>query len=195
MSHSADPRRSNHAKADVALTPNCRFSGVETHADRQPLPVRPLVGIKCTLNRDSRLHGIPRPREGEEEGVALCVNFAPAAGTCLCSQDLTVISEDFGVPLAEGPEQASRAFDVREEERHRSGRQAAHGPHLSIDQPNSTSGSLTRTSHVQRPQPRGEAKPDGPSFDRSAEADMSVRLRCQERMFAQRDPLTRRQPA
>ena len=113
----ADPRAPVDPDPDVALRGRRRLGGVDAHPDPELPPVRPRVAGEGSLPLARRPERVARPREGDEEGVALRVDLVPAVRRERLAEEPPVILEHRGVPLgAEVPQQPRRALDVREQE-------------------------------------------------------------------------------
>ena len=114
------------AQTHVPLLPDDRLAGVQTHPHAHLAAVGPFVRREPPLGRDRCSERRIRPREGEEEGIALRVHLAPLARLDGLPQDPLLRSENLAVAIAELPEQPRRAFDVREQEGDGSARELSH---------------------------------------------------------------------
>jgi hypothetical protein len=74
----ADARGLVDAHADVALSADVRFAGVQAHPYSHVRVLRPRVSGEVSLDRDRRGDGVLRAPEGDEERVSLGVHLAPA---------------------------------------------------------------------------------------------------------------------
>ena len=122
MAARRDPRRPMDVVPDIALLDEMRRPGVQAHAhlDR--------AGRECRLRRLCGCERGRRLRERVEEGVSLRVHLDASVTRECFAQEPAVLQEGGAVAL--GPqlvEQARRALDVREKERHGSARQLLHG--------------------------------------------------------------------
>ena len=97
--------------ADVALLRHERLAGVDAHAHAHR-PVR-----ERALRRLGRRERVRRPREGDEERVALGVDLDARRGAERLAQHAPVLAEHVRVAVAELVQQPRRALDVGEEER------------------------------------------------------------------------------
>ena len=115
-----------HAEADVALATNRRLAGVNAHPYPKLRVIRPRVLCQPVLAGDRRRHGVLRPSKGDEEGVALGVDFVPVVLGEHLSEDPLVIRERIPVALtSKALEQLRRTLNVREEEGDGANRQLA----------------------------------------------------------------------
>ena len=123
MRGGCDPRRAVDVHADVALVGHERLAGVDAHPD----PDRP--GSERPLRLDRGGDGVGRPRERDEERVALGVHLDPVVSREGLSDHPPVLCEEIGVGGPVLLKKTGRPFDVGEEERDRAGRQrsCAHG--------------------------------------------------------------------
>ena len=87
-------------------------------------PLRPLVLGERPLGRDRARDAVLRARERVEERVALGVDLGAALLAEMLPQELPVIADDVAVGVSELLEQPRRAFDVGEEKRDGSSREA-----------------------------------------------------------------------
>jgi hypothetical protein len=114
--------------ADVAVLAQSRRAGVE--ADSNAHGRRPVVPAERPLRRDSRLGRRLRRPEGCKELIAARVDLVTLAIRDRLSQQAAEVAEHRQPLVAELARQARRAFDVREEERHRAGGKRAHSSSL-----------------------------------------------------------------
>ena len=109
----ADARGAVDGDPRVAAVGRRRLAGVDAH----PHVDRGLSGhgwFARALALDGGQDCVARAREGDEEGVALSVDFVAAmVGKCLAHEPL-VRYEHFVVPVAELLDQRGRTLDVRE---------------------------------------------------------------------------------
>ena len=113
----ADPRRPVHPDSDVALTAELRLAGVQAHPDPALSAVGPGVRRKVALRADRGGKRVLRRPEGDEEGVALRVDFAPLMGGERGPQNPLMLGKQLAVPAAAQLfEQPRRPFDVCEQE-------------------------------------------------------------------------------
>jgi hypothetical protein len=123
MPRSRDARRPVHVEADVAVATELSLAGVEAHPHTNPAAIRPALVGKTALRIDRRSHGVCGGSEDGEEGITLCAYLdAVVVGECPAGDD-RVTFEQARVPVAQLLQQASRAFNVGEQERHRACRQ------------------------------------------------------------------------
>ena len=73
-----EPCRTDDVDAEVALRADRRLAGVQAHPHADALAARPLVLLVRALSVDRGDHGVPRPGERVEEGVALRVDLHAA---------------------------------------------------------------------------------------------------------------------
>ena len=91
------------------------------------------MGCKGPLSRRGGGDGVLGAREGDEEGVALCVDLVAAGLLEGAPQQALVLGEDLAVLVAQLLEQPRRAFDVGEEERDGSARKLSHCRLLEVE--------------------------------------------------------------
>ncbi len=119
-----DPRRPVHIDPGVALVGLKRFPRVQPHPDahraagKRELPVG---------GGGNSIGGTPKRHE---ERIALRIDLHPLVLLPGLPQHTAVLGKHLGVRVAQFPDQPRRPLDVREEERHRPGREL--GPHPSI---------------------------------------------------------------
>jgi hypothetical protein len=111
------PRSPMHVEPDVALVGPDRFPRVQPH----PHAHRAVRKRELRIGRGG--HSIGRTRKGDEERVALRVDLDTLVAQPCRSQRTAVLGKHFRIPIAQLPEQPRRTLDVREEERHRPGRE------------------------------------------------------------------------
>src|SRR5207237_4613547 len=122
-----DPRGPMDVEPDVIVADDTSLAGVEPdpNAKRRRLGGRP--GCETTLHVHGRRHRIRGAREDRKERVALCPHLDPGVASEGLAYGRAMFVEERREIVAEALEQAGRRLDVAEEERHRPGRQAAHG--------------------------------------------------------------------
>ena len=101
--------------ADVALLGHERLAGVDAHPD----PDRP--GPECPLRLGRGGDGVGRPRERDEERVALGVHLDPVVSPEGLADHAPMLFEEIGVGRPVLLKETSRPFDVGEEKRDRAG--------------------------------------------------------------------------
>src|SRR5262249_53129567 len=112
-----DAGRANDVEPEVALFAHVRLAGVEAHAHPQLASVRPRVVVQRTLRVDRGRDRIARPREREEERVALRVHLRAAAVAEGLAHEPPVVARDLPVALVpELLQETRRALDVGEHE-------------------------------------------------------------------------------
>jgi hypothetical protein len=111
-----DPGGANDVEAEVALVPDRRLTGVQTHANAHLLALGPGVGVEAALRVDCGGNRIAGSREREEEAVSLRVDLSSVAGDECLANDPPVLAGHLGVAVAQLLQQLGRAFDVREDE-------------------------------------------------------------------------------
>ena len=117
----SDARSAVDVLADVALLGHGRSARVQAHAHADRSRFEPFV------RRPRGFCGSLRCRERDEERVALRVDLDTAVRRGRLAHDLPVLGERVGVPRRpELVQQACRAFDVGEQQRHRPLRKIAH---------------------------------------------------------------------
>ena len=77
LSGRADPGRSDDVQTEIPLLGDVRLARVQAHPNEDGGIVRPVVYGVRTLHRDGGGDGLARPREGEEERIALRVDLDP----------------------------------------------------------------------------------------------------------------------
>ena len=122
-----DPRRAVDVHADVALLGHERLAGVDAHPD----PDRPGPERRLRLGRGG--DGVGRPRERDEERVALGVHLDPVVSPEGLADHPPMLFEENGVGRPVLLKETGRPFDVGEEERDRARwqRSCAHGAIIS----------------------------------------------------------------
>ncbi len=112
-----------HVEADVAVDGTCRLAGVEPHADADDLAVRPRMRSERSLSgrRGSRCRG--GGGERDEERIPFRAQLDSAVGGKSFPHDAVVFAEEARPALPDPLGERRRAFDVREEQGDRSGRQ------------------------------------------------------------------------
>jgi hypothetical protein len=108
-----------HVHAHVAGGLQARLAGVETHANPDGVPVRPVMRFECSLRLRGRRDRVTGPREDGEEGVALGADLVTVPLREGRPQDHALVGQERGVFVAESMQVRGRAFDVGEEERDR----------------------------------------------------------------------------
>ena len=127
MAGRRDAGRAHDVQPEIALLADVRLAGVEPHAHAHRAPVRPLVVAEGALGVDRGRDCVARPREREEEGVALRVDLRAAARAEGLAHEPPVVGRDVSVRLvAELLQEARRALDVREDERDGAAGQLGH---------------------------------------------------------------------
>ena len=124
VSRGRDPRRPVDVDPDVALARSERLPGVQPHSDAN----RP-AGERALCIR-SRRHSVGCASEGDKERIALGVDLDPFVSQPDRTKLAVVLDENLGIPITEFLQQPCRPLDVREEKRHRPGREL--GLHPSI---------------------------------------------------------------
>ena len=119
-----DPRRPVHVEPHVPPIGPERLACVQSH----PHPHR--AARKRELRVRGGRHGIGRTRKGDEESVALRVDLDALVPPPGLPQRPAVLGKHVRIPVAQLPEEPRRPLDIREEERHRPGREF--GLHPSI---------------------------------------------------------------
>ncbi len=127
MAGGGDARRAHDVETEVALLADVRLARVEPHAYEHLAPARPFVVVECPLRVDRRGDCVARPREREEEGVALRIDLGAAVRAERLPHEPAVIGRDAPVGLvAEFLQQTRRPLDVGEDERDRTAGQLGH---------------------------------------------------------------------
>ncbi len=121
MTGSSDAGGAMHLDPDVPGLVHRYVAGVQAHAHRKTELTQP------SLRQRGRAERPCGGWKGDEERVTRCVHLDSAERPPRCSTHAVVIDQErsiaLGAPLVEKP---GRAFDVREQERHRPRRQFAH---------------------------------------------------------------------
>ncbi len=110
-----DSRGAVDVEAEVRIVTEIRLARVQAHADSQVDAVGPVVLGEGTLCRHRRVGGAGGVLEHDEELVASVIDDVAVAGLDALAQELAVIAEHLGVPVAEALQQLRRAFDIGEE--------------------------------------------------------------------------------
>src|SRR6266568_3154793 len=100
----------------VSLAGTARLRGVNPHPYSYFASFRPIVVRKRPLRLDRGPRGLVRAAEGEEEGIALVVDFLAAVVLRGRAQDPPVLREDFAVLRAKPLQESRGPLDVGEEE-------------------------------------------------------------------------------
>ena len=114
----ADPSRSMDADTHVALVVDVRLRGVQAHPHAYRSVRQRALGV------DRRRDGVARALERDEETVARGVDLVAVVPGEGVTQELPVLAAHASEVRAELPREIGRSLDVREQERHRSLRQA-----------------------------------------------------------------------
>ena len=124
----ADPRGAMDVQADVVIVSDLGLAGVDAdpHADVDTLG--PALGRQRPLRAHRGGDRVARPREGDEERIALGVDLAPVVLGERRPQQALVLGEHLGVAAAQPRQQPRRAFDVAEQERDGAGRKLRDTP-------------------------------------------------------------------
>ena len=97
----ADSRGAMDGDAGVVVIGNVWLARVQTHANRNPSSVRPVMIREGVLSRDRAFNCIARMTEGDEERVALRPNLDSAVCGEHPAQQIAVGGEHFGVAFLE----------------------------------------------------------------------------------------------
>ncbi len=116
-------RGDDHVHADVAVVAELGLARVDADPKPMRLLVRPRLGGERALDLRGCRRSRPRAREGEEHTVSRPIHLGAAVVGCRCTHELSHACACGGEALAEEVEEPRRSFDVREEERHGSGRE------------------------------------------------------------------------
>ena len=119
---SRDPRRPVHIEPGVALVGLKRFPRVQPHPDAHRAAGKRELRVGGGRNR---IGGTP---ERHEERIALRIDLHPVVLPPGLPQHTAVLGKHLGITVAQLLEQPRRPLDVREEERHRPGREARAAP-------------------------------------------------------------------
>ena len=114
-----DPRGAVDVHADVVLLGHERLAGVDAHPD--PDWARSERCLRLGRGGD----GVGRPRERDEERVALGVDLDPVVSAEGLTDRAPMLFEKNGVGRPVLLKETRRSFDVGEEERHRAGWQTS----------------------------------------------------------------------
>src|SRR5439155_21215623 len=125
VSGGGDPRRTMDVEADVVVAAESPFAGVETHphADRRRL--RPRSRSEPALCLGSGGDPIEGRAKDREEGIPLGADLDPSVSGDRITEELVVRREQGRISITKRRKKSCRAFDVGEEERHRTDGQAA----------------------------------------------------------------------
>ncbi len=121
----ADPRRDDDVHADVPLVAELGLARVNADPETVRLVGGPRLGRERALDLRGGSDRITRTCEREEDAVAGPVDLGAVVLDGGRAHELPHAGASRGEPLAEEVQQARRALDVGEEQRHRPCRQAA----------------------------------------------------------------------
>jgi hypothetical protein len=124
----SDPRRAMDGKSRVAAVVRDGLARVQAHPDFDLDTVRPPVGEQRELALDCCQERVAGAREGDEEGVALRVDFVAAVSVERLPEQALMVAQDGSVAIPELFHEPRRPLDVREEEGHGARRRLGHGP-------------------------------------------------------------------
>jgi hypothetical protein len=110
------------AHPDVSLTPDERLACVDPHPHADGDAVGPGLRSERTLRCHRRAHPVTRPRERDEECVALRVDLVTAELFNRRAKQPGVCGKNLVVPVPELLQQSRRPFDVTEEKGDGAGR-------------------------------------------------------------------------
>src|SRR5215469_2964281 len=116
MSGAHDARSVMHVQAHVAFRRTLWFTSVQTHAYTNGSTIRPGMGDEGALGCHCRRNSIAGTRKGDEEAIALGIDFVATTGTEGRAQEETGILEHTGIAFTQVLEQACGPLDVGEEQ-------------------------------------------------------------------------------
>ena len=116
MAGVADPRGAVHGETDVLVAGQGRLAGVDADPDAQLDSLGPPLRGECALRRHGGLDRLLRPVEGDEERVAVGVEFSSTRLRPGRAQQLLVLPHDLPVAVPKPAQERSGALDVGEEE-------------------------------------------------------------------------------
>ena len=118
MAGSGNPRRSMNVLPDIALLGHERRARVKADPYADRARGEGVNQLGCSGKRSRR------GREGDEEGVPLRIDLHPAVGDECLAQNAAMLRERVRVVLrTDLVQQPCRTFHIREQERHRAGRE------------------------------------------------------------------------
>ena len=123
---SADPRRAMHVQADVIILSDFRLAGVDAHPHAHVDALGPTLGRKRPLRAHRGGDRVARPREGDEERVALGVDLATVVLVERRAQQALMLGQHLGVAAAQPRQQPRRTLDVAEQKRDGAARKLRH---------------------------------------------------------------------
>ena len=109
-------RAAVHVEANVAVADPGAAAGEDAHADADLSPAGPAVLGERALRPCGRTDGVAGSGEGDEEGIALRVDFVASRLGDRLAQQPVVVGQHLGVTrLSELVQEPRRALDVGEE--------------------------------------------------------------------------------
>ena len=128
----ADPGCAVNGESGVAPVVGDRLTGVQTHSHLDLDALRPGVREERELALDGREHSLARARERNEERVALRIHLVAVVSVERISQQLPVVRQNCGIPLAQLLDEPRRPLDVGEEEGDCAARHVRHAESLTL---------------------------------------------------------------
>ncbi len=122
-----DPGRADDVEADVPFLGEERRPDMEADPKAEVVSAGPFAVADRALDRERGVESARGGREREAELVTGRVDLVPFEPHCRVAHEPSDTREDPGVGISGAADEARRALDVREQERHRPGREAV--PH------------------------------------------------------------------
>src|SRR5436190_20060849 len=135
MSGSADPRRAMHVQSDVPIALKLRLAGMDAHAHADVDTLGPAPGRKGSLRSHCGGNRVARPRERDEERVALVIDLATGVLVERLAKHTLVLGEDLRVAATQPRQQPRRTLYVTEQKRDGASRKLRHAPDYTLRPP------------------------------------------------------------
>ena len=126
MSGRTDPGRPVHIDSQIPATFDAGLARVQTHPHPQQDTLRPGVPSQQPLRRNRRRGPVLRPLKGREELISPALHLVPTRIRHRFSKQPPVLFPHRTEVFSEPMHKRRRPFDIREEQRHRAGRQPSH---------------------------------------------------------------------
>ena len=153
MSGRADPRRAMHVQPDIVVVADVRLTSVDADPHAHLDALGPAMRHEGPLRAHRGGDRVARPREGDEEPVALGVDLTPAVLVEHRAQQPLMLGEHHRVIVAQPCQQPRRPLDVAEQKRDGATRKVRDTTQLSPQRVKS------RPLHGLPPPPRGHPGP------------------------------------